>query len=960
MQSHTVKKVPGSPAQEVQMLSFFVFLAYVACLLPLILSVRRRAIGRSSIIISAALVAALTIFLVCLRIYTEVLWYIELGQVQRYWIVFWTRLSLFAAGFLLSLSFFHLHLRLTRAGLTPESNEKMRVPNWIYLAYGILVSISLGNSCSTWWDKVLLYLNRVSFGSKDPIFGRDISFYVFSLPLYSRFVSYILTLLVFSTLGVLLLYAVQLGLKTSRTRRRTTLVFEEQEPEQRRHTLFRLVTHLSVQGVIFVSLFIFQTLLAMWNLVYSERGAVFGAGYTDVHFQIAAYKFFMGALVLVGIAFVVSASSRSHRKTFAGAGLAFAVLIVTWLVGVKAVPAIVQHYVVSPNELDKEREYIEYNIAYTRRAYGLDSTRTTVVPFPVKDGITPATLVDDAATLRSIRLWDWRVLEATYNQNQSFRLYYRFLDVDIDRYNMGGVPVQVMLSARELDQSKLAEKSKTWQNLRLVYTHGFGCCLNPVSIFTPEGLPEYWIRDIPPVSNNPVLALDRPEIYFGEAPNSHVFVKTSHPEFDHPRGAENVTTFYEGKGGVPIGNGLRKFAFALRFDGLRLLTASELGLQSRIMFKRPIQERVPSVAPFLKYDHDPYQVVADGKIWFMWDAYTVSDHYPYAERHPFAGSGSINYIRNSVKIVINSYDGTVNFYVFEPSDPVIQAYAKAFPGLFKSRGEMPEFLLPHIRYPEDLLKIQADIYTTYHMNDPNVFYNKEDAWDIAQETHMGEAREILPYYVVITVPGEKSQEFIQMIPFTPLTTDPSNPKNNMVAWLAGRCDGAKYGEIVVYEFPKDRLVYGPMQIEIRISQNDVISKDFTLWNQQGSSVIQGNLLVIPLSDNRLLYVQPIYLQATVGKMPELKRVVAASGEDLAYGTSFEDAISQLIQGPGGTAVGPVSGRAEIPTLNEQASIALEHFVRYQQLTGQGKISEAGAELERLKEALESLRKMTGQ
>jgi len=942
------------------MLSFFIFLAYIACLLPVILSARKKALGRSQITISALLVGALTVFLISLRIYTEVLWFKELGQVSRYWTVFWTRLFLFVAGFAVSFLFFYVHVRVAQRGAAPETGRGMRIAYGIYLLFAVLVSISFGNSCSGWWEKVLLYLNRVPFGVKDPIFGRDVSFYVFALPFYSRLTSYILSLLILSTLGILALYAIQLGLRTRSTRRGTGFVLETQTPDQRRETLFRLVTHLSVQGVLFVCLFIFQTVLAMWNLVYSERGAVFGAGYTDVHFQIGAYKFFIGALVLVAIAFVVSAASRSHRKTFLGAGLAFGILLLTWLIGVNAVPAIVQHYLVSPNELDKERPYIEYNLAYTRKAYGLDSTRATVAEFPVRDGITPANLSDDAATLQSIRLWDWRVLEATYNQNQSFRLYYRFLDVDIDRYQIGGTPVQVMLSARELDQRRLAEKSKTWQNLRLVYTHGYGGCLNPVNVFTPEGLPEYWIRDIPPASKSPELALDRPEIYYGEAPNSHVFVKTSHPEFDHPRGAENVTTFYQGKGGIPIGSGLRKFAFALRFDGIRLLTAKELGPESRIMFRRPIQVRIPTLAPFLVYDHDPYQVIADGKIWFMWDAYTVSDHYPYGERYPLAGSstGSINYIRNSVKVVVNSYDGTADFYIFEESDPVIQAYAKAFPGLFRPKEEMPQSLRAHIRYPEDLLKIQADIYATYHMNDPNVFYNKEDAWQIAQETHAGDVREILPYYVVITVPGEKRQEFIQMIPFTPLTTDPSNPKNNMVAWLAGRCDGDWYGDIVVYEFPKDRLVYGPMQIEIRINQNDLISKDFTLWNQQGSRVIQGNLLVIPLSDNRLLFVQPVYLQATVGKMPELKRVVAASGEDLAYATSFGAAIDQLLQHPEAVTQ-EVGGRGEVLTLSEEARGALEHFRKYQQLTGQGKIAEAGTELERLRESLEKLRKMTG-
>ena len=943
------------------MLSFFVFLAYVTCLLPVIVSARRRALRRSHVVVSALLVIALTVFLVGLRVYTEALWFEELGQAQRYWTVFNTRVLLFLVGFAASILFFFLQTRIALSGLEADVRRRLRPALGVYMLFGLVVSIMLGNSCSEWWERVLLYMNQVPFGVSDPVFHRDVSFYVFSLPFLSELRSYFVALLIFSTLGLLVMYLAELGVgmyDLYRPRKPVGRLGDAQ-----RHTLFRLVTHLSIQGVLFVALFVFQTVLAIWNLVYSERGAVFGAGFTDVHYQIGAYKFFIGALVLVGLSFLVGAFSRSRRRTFAAAGVAVGVLVLTWIIGVRAVPSIVQHYVVSPNELDKERPYIEYNIDFTRKAFGLDKSRITALDFPVKDGVTPANLTTDSATLQSIRLWDWRVLEATYNQNQSFRLYYRFMDVDIDRYRIGDRPVQVMLAARELDQRRLAEKSKTWQNLRLVYTHGYGGCLNPVTIFTREGLPEYWIKDIPPASRFPELGLTRPEIYYGEAYNSHVFVRTSHPEFDYPRGAENVTAFYEGKGGVPLGGGLRKLAYALRFDGLRLLTAKELRPESRIMFKRPIGWRVPSLAPFLAYDNDPYQVVADGRIWFMWDAYTTSDHYPYAERYRYRRGHSINYMRNAVKAVVNSYDGTVDFYVFEESDPIIRAYMKIFPGLFKPQSEMPEYLRSHIRYPEDFLKIQAEMYTVYHMDDPSVFYNREDAWQIAQETHQEATQQILPYYVVITMPGEQRPEFIQMIPFTPLTTDPANPKHNMVAWLAGRCEGENYGQVLVYNFSKDRLIYGPMQIEIRLNQDETISKDFSLWNQQGSRVIQGNLLVIPLTDNRLLYVQPIYLQATVGKMPELKRVIAASGDALAYADSFEEALGQLVSrapraGEQSAAAG-LAGAAEAPTVQEQVRRAAEHFRRYQQLTGQGRISEAGVELEKLREALDALMKTTG-
>jgi uncharacterized membrane protein (UPF0182 family) len=942
--------------QEGQMLSFFIFLTYVACLLPIIISAKKHVLGKKHVIASALLAGVLTVLLICLRIYTEVLWYVELGQVHRYWVVFEIRVVLFLVGFGISTLFFGLNSLIARSGLPREAVRRLAGAHQVYMLYGLVVSIFLGNMCSRWWETVLLYFNRVQFGVQDPVFGKDLSFFVFGLPFFSQIRSYILSLLIFATLGLVIIYLAELGLQFADLFK--PLRMGKPAGEEKRHTVFRFVTHFSIQGVLFVGLFIYQTALAIWNLVYSQRGAVFGAGYTDVHVQIGAYRFFMAALAVVGLAFLMSAVSRSRKRTFSAAGIAIVTLVGTWIIGVQAVPAIVQQYVVSPNEVEKERPYIEYNIEFTRKAFGLDSTRISGLEFPVKEGVGAENLDVDAATLQSIRLWDWRVLEATYNQNQSFRLYYRFMDVDIDRYQIGGRPVQVMLSARELDQRRLAEKSKTWQNMRLVYTHGYGGCLNPVNVFTQEGLPEYWVKDIPPVSRFPELKLDRPEIYFGEAPNSHVFVKTTHAEFDYPRGAENVTSFYEGKGGIPLGGGLRKLALALRFDGLRLLTAKELGPESRIMFRRPIRWRVTSLAPFLAYDNDPYQVIADGRIWFVWDAYTVSDHYPYAERYWYRANKTfgINYIRNSVKAVVNTYDGTVDFYVFEESDPIIQAYAKAFPGLFKSYREMPDFLLSHIRYPEDFLRIQAEMYATYHMNDPTVFYNREDAWQVARETYQGDTREVLPYYVVIKVPGETDPEFIQMIPFTPLTTDAGNPKHNMVAWMAGRCEGEQYGRILVYNFPKERLVYGPMQVEIRINQDDLISKDFTLWNQQGSRVIQGNLLVIPLSDNRILYVEPVYLQATVGKMPELKRVIAASGDALAYANSFEEALAQLVGRSRATEV--VAGVTAVPTTREQIRLAAEHFRRYQQLTGQGRISEAGAELEKLREALDVLMRTT--
>ncbi len=899
-----------------------------------------------------------------LDLWTEVMWFQELKFSSVFWTIYVTKWVYFIIPAIGASLLIWINLRFTRIGMTDDMRRLIDKSWFAYTvisgASALIAILAIGLPISSHWDKILLYAHQVPFGVNDPIFGADLGFYIFSLPIYQLLFQVFLGIGALAIAGTIIAYLVQYNA--------VFVLGSVKEREMFQKLRYRAITHISLLGILLMGIFIFGTKLAIWNVMYSTRGAVFGAGYTDVNVQIPAYHFFMVALVISAVALFISAIARSIRATEWLAGFGFGVCFLTWLVGVIIYPAIVQHFSVTPNELARETTYIKYNIAYTRQAYGLTGENVSSSEFPIKTDIDAGIVTRDRATLENVRLWDWRVLQATNSQNQAFRLYYSFPDVDVVRYRINGKLVQLMYSSRELDQDKLAEQSKTWLNQRMVYTHGFGGCANPVNTFVmPEGLPDYWIKDIPAVSRFPELQLTQPRIYYGEKSNADVYVKTKAAEFDFPQGNRNATCFYQGTGGVPIGSGLRKLALAMRFDGLRMYMANELTAESRVMFRRNLEDRIKTIAPFLRYDHDPYQVVVKGRLWFIWDAYTTSDKYPYSEPYvdesnEASDEGGFNYIRNSVKVVTDAYNGKVTFYVFDARDPLIKAYQRIFPSLFKPATAMPEELRVHVRYPEDLIRIQGEIYALYHMDNPTVFYNKEDAWEIAKESSHGDVKPIIPYYVVMTIPGEKEDEFVQMLPFTPLTTDKEHPRNNLVGWLAGRCDGANYGKLILYEFPKGQLIYGPLQIGIRIQQDETISKDMTLWNQQGSKVIAGNLLVIPLSDYRLMYLQPLYLQADVGKMPELKRVVLACGTGkLAYAATFEEALKQLV-GKGLTGLSeptPVKGKPVASSTESLIKEAARHLENYQRLTGEGKFGEAGREIDQLTQILNQLLKGKG-
>jgi uncharacterized membrane protein (UPF0182 family) len=689
-----------------------------------------------------------------------------------------------------------------------------------------------------------------------------------------------------------------------------------------------------------------------------------GVTYTDAHVWIPGMLVVCAGLV-VGAMIAVANGVRAGRLRW----LVAAVLPATacYLI-IQVYGWYVSSFIVKPNELVREQPYIAHNIELTRQAYGLD--QVVQREFPAETTIEAADPANNQPTLQNIRLWDWHALQDTLRQIQEIRTYYDFPDIDIDRYEIDGTIRQVMLATRELSVDKLPESSRNWINEKLIYTHGYGITMNPVNGFTPEGLPTLFLSNMPIQSTVRGLTVTRPEVYFGEMTNTDVYVNTRQKEFNYPQGQNNSLTSYQGKGGIVLGGFLRRLMIALdRGDLAKLPFSDDVGKESRLLMRRNVRDRVSALAPFLTYDSDPYIVVGnDGRLSWIMDAFTTSDSYPYS-RHYRLGGDLINYMRNSVKVVIDAYDGTTTFYVFDTEDPIVAAYRRTFPSLFKDAKEMPPDMRKHVRYPELLLKLQAAVYGLYHMTNSEAFYNREDLWTVASEAAAdanGEQKSqpMEPNFVLMRLPGERDMEFVEILPFTPAN------RNNLIGWIAGRSDGAHYGTSVVYDFPKTKLVDGPLQIEARIDQNAQLSGQLTLWNQQGSHVRRGPLLVIP-SGRALLYAEPIYLQAERSPMPELRLVVLALQDRLAYGPTFESAMAALFGGaassmsPVATSTEPAQSAASSAStkpassqpaadLNQLIAEAAKDLADYQHLTAEGKLGEAGQKLEQLKRTLEKL------
>ena len=804
-------------------------------------------------------------------------------------------------------------------------------PRYLFVVV-LLISALFGLVAQLGWERVLLALNATTFGVDDPLFGRDVGFYVFTLPLlwalwYAIFAAVLINLAIAA--------GAYLFLQADR------YIFGPEErgyAEIARSIPQRALAHLSALLGIIALLFSVRYLLDRYQLLYSASGVVYGAGYADVHARLPFLSVYAGVALLVALLLFAFAAGRRPRRLIPIVG---AIALAAAVLGV-AYPAVVQQYSVAPNEIVMESPFIASNVNSTLRAYGLD--RVDERPFSLDYNLTAKDLLANSGTVDNIRLWDWRPLLSTYKQLQEIRLYYEFFDVDVDRYEVDGRKRQVMLSARELSSEKLPDEAKTWQNLHLFYTHGYGICMSPANAVTPEGLPEFYVKNLPPESVLGEMA--RPEIYYGEGRKDYVIVKTGLSEFDYPRGDENVYSAYSGTGGIEL-DPLMRPLMAYRLGSLKILLSDDVTAKSRVMIYRNVIDRARALAPFLSYDQDPYIVFADGRLCWIVDAYTLTDRYPYSEP-----SGGFNYIRNSVKVVIDAYNGTVRYYVAE-EEPMIRAYQAIFPDLFLPLDSMPQELRAHLRYPVDLFRVQAGIYGSYHMRDPQVFYNREDAWEIPTEVYEGDRKTVEPYYVIMKAPGgERGEEFMLILLFTPRS------KNNMIAWMCANSDEPDYGDIIVFKFPKDQLIYGPMQVEARIDQDTEISEQLTLWSQKGSSVIRGNLLVIPI-ENSLLYVEPLFLRAEKSELPELKRVIVAYDGRVAMEETLEDALAKIFELETAAAPrGAVAGGREDLSTAELIGEAGSLYRSAQEELRAGNWSGYGEDIDRLGEVIRNLEERT--
>ena len=886
--------------------------------------------------------------------YTDWLWFGEVGYRTIFWRSFFARIALGAVAGILFFIIAYSNLLWARR-LSPPILERYerndvrarmgefarRGLGWLIFGATLFVSFLVAMEAASHWLSYLSFTHATPFGNTDPIFHRDIGFYIFKL----GFLRYIYGWLIFTLVVTAIATAV-----VHYTDRAIEVLAGV--PTFAPH----VKAHLSVllAAVLFVKAWGYR--LDAYGLLYSPTGVVYGAGYTDIHARLISLQILSIVAVIAG----VIALANIYRRGVKLPAAALVILVAaSFLIGV-VYPGFVQQVYVKPNEIALESRYIKYAIESTRRAFDLDVIEEK--SYPAVANLTAQDIRNNRATINSIRLWDYRPIQATYSQLQALWQYYEINNVDIDRYIITNELRQVMLAARELSPNIAGTRAGTWVNQHFQYTHGYGAVMSPVNRATPEGLPEFFVEDIPPVSRVGIN-ITQPQIYFGEEAMDYVVVNSRQKEFDYPSEDEPAYTRYAGKGGVPVGGYFQRLAFAWRFSDVNLILKNPITRDSRLMFRRQISERMQAIAPFLLYDDDPYLVISKGKLYWMRDAYTISTRYPYSEPHSVYEGYDINYIRNSVKVVADAYDGTVDFYVADPTDPIIKTYQKIFPGVFKPMSEMPPDLHAHIRYPELLFTIQTEALRTYHMQDPQVFYNRGDLWDIPNEIVgiSGEEQPVEPYYVVMRLPGEQDESFLMMRPFTP------HNKNNMVAWMAAKSGPQDYGRVILYEFPKDKLIYGPAQIESRINQDPTISPQLSLWDQSGSRVNRGNQLVIPIGQS-IIYVKPLYLQSATSQIPELKRVIVAYGNELAMEPTLEAALARVFGAgaapgveamPSRVAAGGLPGAA--PTAAQQRLIdqAWDQLERAKEAQQRGDWAAYGARLRELEETLRQLRRQGG-
>ena len=901
-----------------------------------------------------------------LAIYLSAAWFASLGFSDVYWYIFKLKLGLGIAFFVLTVALLRTAFWVLEKAFSSQTSARrtiiinnqpvefspqryVRPLGWILaILFGLFYAVAMKNA----WQTFALYFNQSPTALPDPIFNKPIGFYLFSLPVYDLISGWLITLafvVLCAAIAYSLLAVPEKVLKTAGTSSKSHF------------------SAVSIALAVFLVLFGWRTYLSRFPYLWNDHQTFSGVTFTEANYLLPALYFVSIALVVAALIAIVNAFTKRGLKLLI---LAIAIPAIVYVIGVFIVPSYVSSFIVKPNELGRESPYIEHNIAWTRRAFGLEQVELR--EFPAENSIAGLDLPNNRATLENIRLWDWRALQDTLKQIQAIRTYYDFPDVDVDRYSLDGSIRQMMVAAREIDVKKLPDASRNWINEKLIYTHGYGVTMNTANGFTPEGMPRFVISNMPVESNSKDLKVTRPEIYFGQETTTDVYVKTKQKEFDFPQGETNTYTSYQGTGGIRIGGRARRLLMAWALGDLSKLPFSDdVTEDSRVLIHRNIKEMANGIAPFLIYDNDPYLVLSnEGRLFWIMDAFTESSNYPYSRHHRVAGN-NVNYIRNSVKVIIDAYNGSVDFYVFDSQDPLIAAYRSAFPTLFKDANQMPADLRAHVRYPETLIRAQGEVYGLYHTQSAKVFFQREDVWNVAQKIGIDDqgkkrAEQIDPYFVLMQLPGESAaNEFVLILPFTPAG------RNNMIGWMAGRSDGENYGKLLIYNFPESRLVDGPLQIEARIDQNSDLSSQFTLWNQQGSRVLRGHLLVIPIGRS-LLYVEPIYLRAESSPMPELRMVVLAAQDRLGYGRSFEEALTNLAgdisrapvvekveeikESDPSKAPGPAASPTPPANLQQLINRAVQEFEEYQRLTSQGKLGEAGQKLEQHKRTLEELKK----
>ncbi len=947
---------------------------------------RQKKKGLSLIILLVVLI--LLCFVTLVGFLTDWLWFKDLGYTSVFWKKLVTELEIGIPVFIVVGLLMRFYLRTLKNGYFREI-ESHEIPNAKRLnatSWGLsgVFALLVAYFCaSDTWLECLKFLKSTAFNIKDPLFNLDVSFYIFKLEYLTKVNNLVLIVIIGMVIVTVMYYSILLAVRTPDFFKRKDeeaveddWVEEETEEEtpnpfkgtpfekafkgakkspfgqaapkktqkSSRRTLDINSTNLEhlmsiasgklmALGVLFYVMVAIEFFLRQFKLLHAHTGAVYGAGFTDVNVTLWVYRLTILLSLAGAVTLVIHMKKREFRKL-----LRIPVIIVAVFAIGTGASLVVQNLIVSPDEINKETKYLQNNITYTRYAYDLDDIK--VEPYSASNSLSSGDISANQATVSNVRINDYEPVETFYNQTQSIRQYYHFNDVDIDRYKLGNLETQTYLSAREIDETKISD---TWINKHLKYTHGYGAAVSQVNAVTSSGQPDVIVGNIPPEAENGALKIDRPEIYFGEMTDDYIIVNTKEKEFDYPDGSENQYSEYEGEAGINLGF-FNRLLYTLREGSIKILVSGNITKGSKIIYTRNVVDRIEKIMPYLDYEEDPYMTVVDGKLYWILDAYTTSSYYPYSE--PYSGViGSTNYIRNSIKVVVDAYNGDVDFYVIDDKDPIASTYQQIYPKLFKDFDKMPEGLQQHIRYPNALFNIQASVYTKYHMNETKVFYQKEDLWDIAHQIYGTEEVDMEPSYYVFKLPDSDSAEFINMVPFTPQS------KQNMTAVMMARNDGDHYGEMIVYTMPKNKTVYGPMQIEAQIDQNTEISKEFSLWSQSGSKYKRGDLFVIPIGTS-LLYVEPVYLEASNGAIPEVKRVIVAYGDRIAYESTFAEALSSLFGGDyedsssSATGSGSSSGTMSQAELIKKANEAYQNAVAAQKSGDWKKYGEYLSQLER--------------